>query len=303
MCVCFLQVLVWARERNPDPRKPLDIHYDPESPRRAHTLPVIQSPDMQRGLHCFSHWLSSQHRQPFILVGPEGCGKGMLLRYGFSRLRSTQEAVVRCSAQTSSRHVLQKLSQTCLLLSSNTGRAYRPKDCENLVLYLKDINLPKPDKWGTSNLIAFLQQRVGPENFQVVGCMSAGGAVGRHTLTSCFTSIVCICTIDYPDREQLQTIYYAYLQPVLQRSLGSQAAWASTGKTHQLAGSLEQVKAKFMEDDHSLYLFTPCVLTQWVLSLLRYDLTAAYEARRLFRDRLISSKDIHSFDNTLSSVI
>jgi len=26
------------------------------------------------------------------------------------------------------------------------------------VLYLKDINLPKPDKWGTSMLIAFLQQ-------------------------------------------------------------------------------------------------------------------------------------------------
>lgn len=82
----------------------------------------------------------------------------MLLRYAFSRLRSTQVAAIHCSAQTSSRHVLQKLSQTCLLLSSNTGRVFRPKDCENLVLYLKDINLPKPDKWGTSNLTAFLQQ-------------------------------------------------------------------------------------------------------------------------------------------------
>lgn len=45
----------------------------------------------------------------------------------------------------------------------------------------------------------------------------------------------------YPDREQLQTIYSAYLQPVLQHSLGGQAAWASTGKTHQLAGSLVQL--------------------------------------------------------------
>lgn len=94
MCVHFLQVLVWARESPPDPRKPLDTYYDPESGRlcvytlerpdglsleeltHTHTLPVIQTPDMQRGLHCFSHWLSSQHRQPFILVGPEGCGKG-----------------------------------------------------------------------------------------------------------------------------------------------------------------------------------------------------------------------------------
>ncbi|KAM3875467.1 cytoplasmic dynein 2 heavy chain 1 [Diretmus argenteus] len=345
------ELLSWARESPPDHRKPLDTYYDPDTGGLAaytlqrpdgltldqlshtHTLPVIETPDMQRGLHCFSQWLTTQHRQPFMVVGPEGCGKGMLLRYAFSRLRSTQVAVVHCSAQTSSRHVLQKLSQTCLLLSSNTGRAYRPKDCENLVLYLKDINLPKPDKWGTSNLIAFLQQVltyqgfydenlewVGLENIQVVASMSAGGAVGRHPLTTRFSSIVRICTIDYPDREQLQTIYSAYLQPVLQHSLGSQAAWASTGKTHQLAGFFvqvyEQVKAKFTVDDHNHYLFTPCILTQWVLSLLRYDLTAAqsnvtdsvlevvaYEARRLFRDRLVSSKDLHTFDNILSSVI
>ena len=45
----------------------------------------------------------------------------------------------------------------------------------------------------------------------------------------------------YPDREQLQTIYGAYLQPVLQRSLGDHAAWGTQGKVHQLAGSLVQV--------------------------------------------------------------
>uniref|UniRef100_A0A3Q1J7D9 Cytoplasmic dynein 2 heavy chain 1 n=1 Tax=Anabas testudineus TaxID=64144 RepID=A0A3Q1J7D9_ANATE len=345
------ELLSWARESPPDTRKPLDTYYDfnsghlaaytfqrPESLTleqlsNTHTLPVIETPDMQRGLHCFFPWLTAQHRQPFMVVGPEGCGKGMLLRYAFSQLRSTQVAVVHCSAQTSSRHVLQKLSQTCLLLSSNTGRVFRPKDCENLVLYLKDINLPKPDKWGTSNLTAFLQQVltyngfydenlewVSLENVQVVASMSTGGAVGSHSLNSRFSSIVRICTIDYPDREQLQTIYSAYLQPVLQHSLGSQAAWASTGKTHQLAGSLvqlyEQVKAKFTVDDHSHYLFTPCILTEWVLSLLRYDLTAAqsnvtdsvlevvaYEARRLFRDRLVSSKDLHTFDNILLSII
>ncbi|XP_029136209.2 dynein cytoplasmic 2 heavy chain 1 [Labrus bergylta] len=345
------ELLSWARESPPDPKKPLDTYYDFDSGQlvaytflrpegltleqlsHTQTLPVIETPDMQRGLNCFSPWLTAQHRQPFMVVGPEGCGKGMLLRFALSRLRSTQVAVVHCSAQTTSRHVLQKLSQTCLMLSSNTGRVFRPKDCENLVLYLKDINLPKPDKWGTSNLTAFLQQVltykgfyeenlewVSLENIQVVASMSTGGSVGSHSLTSRFTSIVRICTIDYPDREQLQTIYAAYLQPVLQHSLGSQASWASTGKTHQLAGSLvqlyEQVKTKFTVDDHSHYLFTPCILTEWVLSLLRYDITAAqsnvtdsvlevvaYEARRLFRDRLVSSKDLHTFDNILSSII
>ncbi|XP_034023634.1 cytoplasmic dynein 2 heavy chain 1 [Thalassophryne amazonica] len=345
------ELLSWARESPPDSRKPLDTYYDTNTGHLAsyifqrpdsltleqlahtHTLPVIETPDMQRGLHCFAPWLTAQHRQPFMVVGPEGCGKGMLLRYAFSQLRSTQVAMVHCSAQTSSRHILQKLTQTCLLLSSNTGRAYRPKDCESLILYLKDINLPKPDKWGTSNLIAFLQQVltykgfydenlewVSVENIQVVASMSTGGTLGSHLLTSRFSSIVRICTIDYPDREQLHTVYSVYLQPVLQHSLGSEAAWATSGRTHQLAGSLvqlyEQVKAKFTMDDHSHYLFTPCILTEWVLSLLRYDLTAAqsnvtgsvlevvtYEARRLFRDRLVSIKDQHVFDNMLSSII
>ncbi|XP_072546992.1 cytoplasmic dynein 2 heavy chain 1 isoform X2 [Salminus brasiliensis] len=346
------EVLSWARETPPDPRKPLDVYYDPDSGRlrayelqrgdglcvedfsNPHALPVIHTPDMQRALHVFTHWLRSGHTQPFLLVGPEGCGKGMLLRYAFSRLRSTQVAVLHCSAQTSSLQVLQKLSHTCVCLSSSTGRVYRPRDSETLVLYLKDINLPKPDKWGTSNIITFLQQVltyqgfydenlewVGLENIQIVASMSAGGALGRHTLTSRFTSIVRICTIDYPDREQLQTIYSAYLSPVLQRTLGNHPTWSTSGRVHQLAGSLvqiyEQVKAKFTVDDHSHYLFTPCVLTQWVLSLLRYDLTAgkcvtpadsvleviAYEARRLFRDRIVSSKDLNTFDNILSSVI
>lgn len=82
----------------------------------------------------------------------------MILRHCFAQLRSTQIATIHCSAQTSPDHVLQKLQQTCMVLSTNTGRVYRPKDCETLVLYLKDLNLPKPDKWGTCQLTAFLQQ-------------------------------------------------------------------------------------------------------------------------------------------------
>lgn len=82
----------------------------------------------------------------------------LLLHHSFQNLRSTQVAMVHCSAQTGPSHVLQKLGQTCMVLNTNTGRVYRPKDSERLILYLKDINLPKPDKWGTCQLIAFLQQ-------------------------------------------------------------------------------------------------------------------------------------------------
>ncbi|CAH2225380.1 cytoplasmic dynein 2 heavy chain 1 [Pelobates cultripes] len=346
------EVFSWARESPPDPRKPLETYYNLKSGRlesyvfekpdnltiedfsNPQALPVIRTPDIQRGLDYFKPWLGSDTKQPFILVGPEGCGKGMLLRYAFSQLRSTHIATVHCSAQTSSRHVLQKLTQTCMVFNTNTGRVYRPKDCERLVLYLKDINLPKPDKWGTSNLVAFLQQVltyhgfyddnlewVGLENIQIVASMSAGGTIGRHKLTTRFTSVVRICVVDYPEREQLQTICSSYLEPVIHKNLKSHSTWSSLAKIHQLAGSMvqvyEQVRSKLSVDNYSHYLFTPCILTQWVLGLFRYDLSGgsskqnqdyvleivAYEARRLFRDRLVTIKELNIFDNILLSVL
>ena len=49
--------------------------------------------------------------EPFILVGPEGCGKAMLLMDAFARERSTSVAVINCSAQTNATHAIQKLVQ------------------------------------------------------------------------------------------------------------------------------------------------------------------------------------------------
>ncbi len=54
-------------------------------------------------------WL--KNRDPFLLVGPEGCGKGALLEYCFRRIMGVQVAVVNCSAQTSAANVVQKLVQ------------------------------------------------------------------------------------------------------------------------------------------------------------------------------------------------
>ncbi len=61
----------------------------------------------------FRSWLDMENRQPFIIVGPEGCGKELLLRHSFKQLRSVQVATVHCSAQTAAKHIMQKLSQVC----------------------------------------------------------------------------------------------------------------------------------------------------------------------------------------------
>ena len=102
-----------------------------------------------------------------------------LLRYCFRQLRSTQVAILHCSAQTTPVHVIQKLNQSCIQVSSTNGRTYRPKDCENLILYVKDINLPKLDKWGTSQLIEFFQQ-VSDASERLAFVRQGHRAVPRH---------------------------------------------------------------------------------------------------------------------------
>ncbi|XP_068211563.1 cytoplasmic dynein 2 heavy chain 1 [Palaemon carinicauda] len=340
------EVYSWIGEHVPDSRKILNHYYDQERDRletyvsdsaenikvEFGHVPLILTADAQCSLDYFKPWLEMESRQPFILVGPEGCGKSLLLHDCFSKLRSTQVTMIHCSAYTAPQHVLQKLSQMCMVLSTNTGRVYRPKECERLIVYLKDLNLPKPDKWGTCQLITFLQQVVtyngfydqnlewvGLEGVQIVASMTGGSALGRHKLSTRFTSIVRIASIGYPDREQLTGVYGAYLKPILESVAPGHPVWGSQAKAQQLATSMvnvyQNVRNSFSADDYSHYLFTPRDLTRWVLGLLRYQLPEKddtlqplleiwiYEACRLIRDRLAEDGDIAKFDSLILSAV
>ncbi|CAL4157019.1 unnamed protein product, partial [Meganyctiphanes norvegica] len=336
------EVYNWVGEHIPDQRKPLNVYYDAQRDRlESYTgesyedmsvdsseKPLILTADAKCALDYYMPWLAENSQQPFILVGPEGCGKSLLLHYCFSQLRNTQVAMVHCSAATAPHHVLQKISQMCMVISSNTGRVYRPKDSERIILYLKDLNLPKPDKWGTCQLITFLQQVVtykgfydtnlewvGLEGVQVVASMTGGSALGRHKLSTRFTSVVRIASIGYPDREQLVNVYSVYLQSVMNVLCPKHPAWTTPAKCQQLAASMiqvyQQVRETFSVDDYSHYLFTPRDLTRWVFGLLRYDIADDkghtqtllevwfYEACRLFRDKLVEEEDITKFDSII----
>ena len=165
------QIYSWGNETPADHRRPLDGKYDATSGQHVlYSLDdsttvgydelmasadggaagsiMVRTPGVQRDEDMLSPWLSRS--EPFVLVGPEGAGKNMLLSRLFAAQRGTQVAVVHCSAQTLSTHVIHKLSQQCLVSQTQSGRLYRPKDAARLVLYLKDINLPKPDKYSTA---------------------------------------------------------------------------------------------------------------------------------------------------------
>jgi dynein heavy chain 2, cytosolic len=71
--------------------------------------------------------------------------------------------------------------------------------------------------------------------------MNPSNTLGRHKLSTRFTSIVRICSIDYPAEEQLRIIYSSYLRIILQQQLPNHRLWSTHAKVNQLASSMIHV--------------------------------------------------------------
>jgi dynein heavy chain 2 len=128
------EVFGWTGERPADPSAPLDCVADggalkPLVPgtraggelTRADVLAGAMVPTVavQRTVAMVQGWMDRM--EPFILVGPEGAGKTMVVQALVAARRSTSLTVLHCNAQTTAEHVIQKIRQACALFSSNTG--------------------------------------------------------------------------------------------------------------------------------------------------------------------------------------
>ncbi|KAI8896032.1 dynein heavy chain and region D6 of dynein motor-domain-containing protein [Globomyces pollinis-pini] len=339
------ELLTWGNEPPPDNRKTLDYfinqHGDYEAYQRndptnmsinsmqdLDRLPIVETPDLKRTIDIIMPWLKNNY--PFLIIGPEGAGKFTTLRHCFSKLKSTNVAVVHCSSQTKSSQVLQRLYQSCVASTTTNGRVLRPKDADKLILYLKDINLPSPDKYDTVELVQFLQQLltykgffdsslewISIENIQIVASMNPSTAMGRHKLSTRFTSTIRLCYISYTDHDQLQSIYKIFLQPIIDHCIPSHQIWSLPKNVSRLASTIvniyEQTVAKFTVDLYSHYNFTPRDISRLVFSLVRYIYTStdekelidiiAYESQRLFQDRLVGADARQKFQSILFSIL
>ncbi|GFQ97276.1 cytoplasmic dynein 2 heavy chain 1, partial [Trichonephila clavata] len=346
------EIFSWANIIIPDLNSPCDTYYNERTQRlevyqmqrdeisaseyENSSLDVIQTEDCMRTIDYLSPWLLNEKMPPFLLVGPDGCGKSTLLRNCLQQEQTISSTMVHCNAQTKPHHVLQKLMSVCTIIGAQSGRVLRPKESDHLILYLRDLSLPKPDKWGTSQLLAWLQQIltyngfydenaewISLEGIQIVGSVSSISLAGRHSLTTRFTSRMYIYAVDYPSQEQLRIIYSHILAPVIKSSLKDHAVWGSSSKVRQLIGSmtqlLEALRSEFSSDVYGNCRFTPVDLTRWSFSLFRYDLVQegfttpkapdgllrpwSYEACRIFRDRLINIDATVKFNNIISSIL
>jgi dynein heavy chain 2, cytosolic len=194
-----------------------------------------------------------------------------------------------------------------------------------LILYLKDINLPKPDKYDTIQLIAFLQQIVCYKGFyddnlefvylervQIVASMNPSTTIGRHKISSRFTANVRIAYIEYPTSEELLPVYAEFMKTIFSHpSFGGQLANSSKKLSQFLIELFSNIKNNFSIDEHRHYLFTPRDITQLIFSLLRYDIREAqslvevliYESSRIFKDRLVDKQSKVKFDSILYQLL
>ena len=324
-------------EKPADVKRPLDMYYEEKTESfrglafvqrelfaegiSVENPPMVLTIGAQRDSQLITKWVDSN--EPFVLVGPEGCGKSLLLNSVFSRLKATQVATINCNAETTANHLMQKLRQMCTQSGSSQGKVYRPKDALKLIVVLKDINLPRPNRYETIQLISFLQQILSYNGFydedlefvyleriQIIASMNPASTIGRNVLSSRFTAVIRIMYIDYPTDDELIQVYTEYLSYILSQPNVAKAGLGSQAKrvAQFVVECLKLIKLRFSVDDYRHYLFTPREVTQWCFGLSRYtaetkeDLLAAliWEANRIFRDRLVGRESLIAFDQIIS---
>jgi len=131
----------------------------------------------------------------------------------------------------------------CSQSTNSQGRVYRPKECQRLIIYLKDINLPKPDKYDTIQLISFLQQIVCYKGFYddnldfvslervtIVASMNPSTTLGRHKISTRFTANVRLCYMDYPSAEELLPVYSEIMKTILSHPRFGNGGMANSSK-------------------------------------------------------------------------
>lgn len=147
--------------------------------------------------------------------------------------------------------------------------------------------------------------------------MNPPSTLGRHRLSTRFTSVVRIFYMSYTNHEQLQQITRIFLQPVIDYALPDHKTWSLTKNIAKLAATIVEIYTntarKFTTDLYQHYVFTPRDISRLLISLSRHIFISNddhelveilfYEFQRIFLDKLVGSDSKVKFINILSTAL
>ncbi|ETO19754.1 hypothetical protein RFI_17477 [Reticulomyxa filosa] len=176
-----------------------------------------------------SVWMKKHY--PIIVSGEDGCGKHKMVKECYYALQRDDNkcvnvATLECNSQTKAIHLIQKLYQLCQVYNSNVGKTLKPNHCSLLLMLIRNINLPKSDKYGTRQFLTFLQQIICYQGFYDPSTLEFVHfeknsfqfifTTINHTedLTTRLTSQNAILHVNMPSQSELLSIYTFYMEMV-----------------------------------------------------------------------------------------
>ena len=300
-------------------------------------LPLISTSTVKQNIDLFRCWLSSNFKPNFMMIGPCGCGKETLLFHCVKELTSTKLVKVYCNSRTSAEDVKNIIYEAYVSYNSNSGRVLQPKQFDNIILYFKNLDIPRPDKWGTVQLVSFVRQITAYNGFydsnfewmslkntQIVITLCSDEKVKRFSISTRLTSLFRICYVSPSDLDSLKIIYHTSFVRVFESRfdiLRSNERGPKSDFTishiHSISNSLIDFYGKACKIHQSQsIIFTPKHLTEFLLQFMRYFSAFAdfliiknvfvifiYEIHRVFFDRMNNGLIREEFNEILREVL